>query len=775
MSVQSQVSSVTYQGDNVTTIFNYPFRILNASDLLVYLQDQITGLIINLTYNVDYTVSGVNVVTGGQVTFLIAPTATQILFIGRVNQPYSQPMTFNNNQAFSLPSLEQDLDAFALADQQLNLKSQLVSNNVTSLTAEVSGIQTHLTTIDGQIVGINNEINYIEGEISKFGSLPQGTFIQGGTSAIVRGYQDKVRETVSVLDFGAVGDGITDDTIAIQNAINFAGLRQGQLEFVKGKNYLIKSQLTLFSNISLIGNKCNIISGITVSGSSIFLGSNITNLNISDFNFNMSGMWTSTPFPNPYAAGNSVGFTNNTTAIILLDCSYADISDNNILGFSIGVKILGGNEVNTRNNRINNCGTAGVYYAEGTVNPQSSNCIIQNNFVSNVLGNLTTAGDTNISNSKFADGIYAQNVYNLNILNNQVFTVSRIGITIEGLSIGIQNEGVVINDNIVKNCNNAQGTEYNAGIWVEPGKTSDVVINNNVLDNTIAGATNGSNPPIGIRSDNATISNNYVRGWAWATPGIGGNWGSGINAYINCIVTNNTVLQCDWGIFLTRINYVVSNNTVSRCNSNGIISVIPVGTTDLGYINISNNQIINNAVNETSAIYQCGINIWKTYSNIKLTVKCNTFISSCNTGATLGQVYGIIAIAGGDTALTTKYIHDNEFIFTGAIDIYPANFGVAPACMGYSGGATINRILDFSTANNNICNKIPDDLVLYNNNAAIGMVKNLGYALSAPTTGNWLVGDLYLNGNVTSGAPIGWICTAAGSPGIWVTYGTIGS
>lgn len=44
-------------------------------------------------------------------------------------------------------------------------------------------------------------------------------FLQSGTGAAARTAQAKMRETVSVLDFGAVGDGATDDYTAITNAL----------------------------------------------------------------------------------------------------------------------------------------------------------------------------------------------------------------------------------------------------------------------------------------------------------------------------------------------------------------------------------------------------------------------------------------------------------------------------------------------------------------------------------------------------------------------------
>jgi len=76
-------------------------------------------------------------------------------------------------------------------------------------------------------------------------------FTPAGTGAVSRTIQNKLKDVVSVKDFGAVGDGVTDDTAAIQAAIN-ASVSGGNLFFPIGA-YVITSTLTVTKNISFNG------------------------------------------------------------------------------------------------------------------------------------------------------------------------------------------------------------------------------------------------------------------------------------------------------------------------------------------------------------------------------------------------------------------------------------------------------------------------------------------------------------------------------------------
>lgn len=74
------------------------------------------------------------------------------------------------------------------------------------------------------------------------------TYTPAGTGAVNTTVQAKLRESVSVKDFGAVGNGTTDDTIAIQAAIDASD----SVFFPEG-TYKITSEITLNSNNVLFG------------------------------------------------------------------------------------------------------------------------------------------------------------------------------------------------------------------------------------------------------------------------------------------------------------------------------------------------------------------------------------------------------------------------------------------------------------------------------------------------------------------------------------------
>jgi hypothetical protein len=88
--------------------------------------------------------------------------------------------------------------------------------------------------------------------------IPKFDFKDGGatpTGAANRPINEKLQETISVKDFGAVGDGVTNDTAAIENALNYLNSTSngGTVLFPTG-TYITTKALQLRSGVTVKGD-----------------------------------------------------------------------------------------------------------------------------------------------------------------------------------------------------------------------------------------------------------------------------------------------------------------------------------------------------------------------------------------------------------------------------------------------------------------------------------------------------------------------------------------
>jgi len=93
---------------------------------------------------------------------------------------------------------------------------------------------------------LNSSIEYVSFRTSDIGVTDAGlvTYLPAGTGAVSTNVQTKLRESVSVKDFGAVGDGVADDTAAIQAAITAAA---GRPVYAPAGTYVITSKIEMDS------------------------------------------------------------------------------------------------------------------------------------------------------------------------------------------------------------------------------------------------------------------------------------------------------------------------------------------------------------------------------------------------------------------------------------------------------------------------------------------------------------------------------------------------
>jgi hypothetical protein len=183
------------------------------------------------------------------------------------------------------------------------------------------------TTIDGVLTALGTTLGGTDGNVKVTGS-----------GAVQRTAKSKLSETQSVKDYGAVGNGIADDTAAITAAITAVnGAGGGTLTFPPG-TYLVSSAINVLAGVSLkgAGSTYSIIQNTSGSGNCI-TATNQVRFFIEDLGISNSG-------------------TSTGVGILLTGCSYLTLSRLRVTGHRISVDTIDVNSSNiSQYHRIWNC------------------------------------------------------------------------------------------------------------------------------------------------------------------------------------------------------------------------------------------------------------------------------------------------------------------------------------------------------------------------------------------------------------------------------------
>jgi len=494
------------------------------------------------------------------------------------------------------------------------------------------------------------------------------------------------------------------------------------------------------SNVNLIGTGS--VAPTTQAIASLLNINGKSNIRVSGVTFAGGGAWTSTPFAHPAGGGNAVGFTNDIMGIWAYGAtSNIRIDHCTFTGLEHGARLSTVTNSQVANNSFSNLGMSAI-----TLLSCASTDLIGND-INGVHGNITAAGDTSVANSKFADGVLFDSCIRCTQTGGIVQDIKRIGTVFEA-STATLNDVITVSGVSYFNMNSCRGTEANAAVWSEGGKSKpSLTVTGCTMSNY--GATAGSLYSVGINGTNIIAVGNNIQYFTY-----------GVIAGDQTHLKDNTIKFNKKGVHCTTLT---SPTTRASIVGNNISLNEDIGLWIFqchGNYRVSGNIFRDNGLANT---YNSGIYIAAYYADQRIIITGNIFESSASQGDSVGQLYAIRWAAGA--GFDPRNVSGNTFIYTGTFSsAYPATLDVAPGALEY--GGTVWELME---VNGNVSDKWPVD----SRTSVAGYHRFLGFAAAAPIAGAFRQGDYYLNSNPATGQPLGWICTVAGTPGTWKGFGAI--
>jgi hypothetical protein len=674
----------------------YKFVLSDSNDVLIATYDNITG--INSNFSNFLANQEIQTATAGQTVFTLAnpyvPGANTLsVFVDGVNQ-YGPGATY----------------------------------------AYVETNSSTVTFVSGLHVGASVKFTTVQSLTSTQATTAAlVSYTPAGTGAVVTTVQTKLRQYVNVKDFGAVGDGVTNDTAAIQAALDAANT----VEFADG-TYLLGSRLNLNSNNILVGANATILWNASSFANAI-QGSAVTNVVINNLKFRSSvAVTASETYGIKVISSQQIKITNCQSKLVNLclattsAANYAAVvTDENSGNFNCSADILVSDCIVDGPGKVSQASQGGIYmqyvqrfaitncvvknaghgiqYYGGDANPAVNGAVANERKCK--LGSISNCVVENIEGG----GVWGSMGDGIDISNCSVKSCDDVGIDLEG------SNNCTATGNFVSTC-------INGGLTNFFFCRNIVFSGNTVVQNTAAYPLYRCyNSSLTADNKSVTITGNTFNCTAANVGSV--DWNNGPSETIN--VTGNTFINTVLYIVATNLKYVnvIGNSLLFPTANNVAFDCIRLaGIAGKGTSSIKNNVIVSDVAQPggTTGIFVSGddfnyVDVHNIESNTTLGVDADIKTDNNGTNAGVGIVFNIISNCFG----TPKYLRVES--------------GAANSTVNFSGNTYLGQ----------------------------------PYPSVTPVSGRWDRGTKLFYASPSAGGFVGEVCTTAGSPGTWKTFGAI--
>lgn len=543
-------------------------------------------------------------------------------------------------------------------------------------------------------------------------------FLQNGTGAVTQTYAEKVKESVSVKDYGIAGDD-TDETVKLKNAL-VAGAGKS-IKFESGKIYRATSELVVPANttLDLNGSTIKFVTSGAVKNLDLHSGVSVKNGVVKNAGVLFSG---DGQYQSPIVIGDSasgVGYSNITLQNLSIESARPNGNGIAIIGNSFNVKVDGiifpSSATLGRPILLHWAGTE-------TVGPVTTHP--HNISISNInIGTMTNNSPTEIA------GVFVSASYNVDISN----------VYVESMAYGAA----------VKIYAGDWGYQYGTATEKVLGAAS-ISVKNIYGKALTAGHVYMKNPlggtltvwPGSIKLENF----NFV-----STDGNNGeSKGFRIEGANGVEVTDSRVVSFYQGIYIgaNTSNFIIEKSKIETSTHQGFLADLATSSQN---IRIEKNKFKGN---NTSAA--AGMADITAYHIDNLSIIDNQFESVLPSW--------VVRIGGGAEAVSNAKISKN----------YVTKSSAAGPTFSLGSGADLMMVTEFD---GNILVTAPTNGIKGGQIVVPGMTlakhssltnQRIASAAAAPA-GSWAVGDIVFNDAPAASGFVGWVYTATG----WKTFGAI--